>query len=214
MPRGQLKNYKIGKRSYSITQLLGYEGVREVVSSRKTEGSKRELLRDLRKHVIVPRMLTNQGAAGPSTYGAQRARAGEPIRTNAGSEAEGPRHFHDPFYEGPYNPNSPPPMDRRYGGQKNGPLRNNKGQIIYGPRKRRSRLGRGTMYFNGVRMSASRARQTFPRLVRRLMERIWQTQQLKVRLGQHTSRVFLSPTSPRLTLISTKDANLPEIIQL
>ena len=33
MPRGQLKNYKIGNRSYSITQLLDYEGVREVVAS-------------------------------------------------------------------------------------------------------------------------------------------------------------------------------------
>ena len=145
MPRGQLKNYKIGNRSYSITQLLDYEGVREVVSSCKTEGS-----------------------TGPSTYGAQRARAGEPIRTNTGVETEGPHHFHDPFYEGNYNPNSPPPMDRRYGGQKNGPLRNNRGQIIYGPRKRRNRLGRGTMYFNGVRISASRARQTFLRLVKRL----------------------------------------------
>ena len=28
MPRGQLKNYKIDKQSYSITQLLDYEGVR------------------------------------------------------------------------------------------------------------------------------------------------------------------------------------------
>ena len=68
-------------------------------------------------------MLTNRGAAGPSTYGAQRARAGEPIRTNAGVETEGPRRFHDLFYEGRYNPNSPPPMDRRYGGEKrDGPL--------------------------------------------------------------------------------------------
>ena len=170
MPRGQLENYKIGNRSYSITQLLNFGGVREVVSSRKTEGSKRELLRDLlRKNVIMPSMLTDQGAAGPSTYGAQRARAGEPIRTNTGVETEGLRRFHDPFYEGPYNPNSPPPTDRRYGGQKrSGPLRNSKGQVIYGPKKGRNRLGRGTMYFNGVRMSASRARQTFPRLVRRL----------------------------------------------
>ena len=75
MPRGQLENYKIGNRSYSITQLLNFGAVREVVSSRKTEGSKRELLRDLLcKNVIMTSMLTDQGAAGPSTYGAQRAR--------------------------------------------------------------------------------------------------------------------------------------------
>ena len=89
MPRGQLRNYKVGNRSYSITQLLGYGGVHQVVSSRSTEGSKRELLRDLlRRNVITPQMLTNKGAAGPSTYGAQRARAGEPIRTNTGVETE------------------------------------------------------------------------------------------------------------------------------
>ena len=151
MRRGQLKNYKIGNRSYSITQLLDYEGVWEVVASRSTEGSKRELLRDLLcKNVITPHMLTNEGAAGPSTYRAQRVRAGEPIRTNAGVKTEGPHRFHDPFYEGSYDPNSPPHMDRRYGGQKSGPLRNSKGQIIYGPKKEQNRLGRGTMYFNGV----------------------------------------------------------------
>ena len=65
MPRGQLKTYKIGNRSYSITQLLDFGGVREIVSSQGTEGSKRELLRDLlRKNVITSQMLTNQGAAG------------------------------------------------------------------------------------------------------------------------------------------------------
>ena len=109
----------MGSRSYSIKQLLDFKGVREVVSSRRTEGSKRELLRDiLRKHVIVPSMLTDRGAAGSSTYGEQTARAGEPLHTTSGKEVQGPRRFHDTAYEGPYEPNSPPPMDRRYGGQK------------------------------------------------------------------------------------------------
>ena len=113
MPRGQLKKYTIGKRDYSITELLDYGGVRNVVSSRKTEGSKRELLRDLlKKSVIIPNMLTNKRAAGSSTYGAQRVRAGEPFRLRTGQSAEGPNRFHDPFYEGPYDPNSPPPIDR------------------------------------------------------------------------------------------------------
>ena len=188
MPRGKLANCKFGNRSYSITQLLNYEGVREVVSSCKTEGSRRELLRDLRKKVIVLEMLTGQGAARPSTYGSQSRHAGLPLKTTAGVEIEGPRLSCDPFYEGPYDPNSPPPMDTRYGGQKKGPLRNTRGQVVYGPRKGRNRLGRGTLYFNSVRMSASKARKTFPRLVR-----IWQTQRLSLELEEHTKREFLNP---------------------
>ena len=169
MPRGKLKNYKIGNRSYSTTQLLDFAGVREVVSSRTTEGSKRELLRDLlRKNVIVPSMLTNRGATGPSNYGAQRARAGEPIRTTAGVETEGPRRFHDPFFKGCYDPNSPPPMDRRYGGMKKGPLRNSKGQVVEGPRKGRNPRSRGAMHFLGVRRSARDAFHFFPRLRRQV----------------------------------------------
>ena len=165
MPRGQLRNYKIGNRSYSITQLLDYGGVRQVVSSRSSEGSKRELLHDLlRKNKVTPQMLTGKGAAGPSTYGAHRARPGEPIRTNAGVKTEGLRRFHDPFFEGSYDPSSPPPMDRRYGGQKKGePLRNSKGQIIYGPLKGRNRFGRGAMHFLGVRRSAREASHYFRR---------------------------------------------------
>ena len=84
MPRGKLEQHKVGKRSYSITRLLVFKGVRDIVSSRKTQGSKRELLRALlRKGNITPDMLTGDGAARPSTYGAQRARAGEPIRSTA-----------------------------------------------------------------------------------------------------------------------------------
>ena len=105
MSKGQLKNYKIGNRSYSITQLLGFGGVREVVSSRKTEGSKRELLRDLlRKDVITPEMLRNPVDVGPPTYGAQTARAGRPLHTNAGEVVEGPHRFHDPFMRDPTIP--------------------------------------------------------------------------------------------------------------
>ena len=162
MPRGQLKKYNIGKRSYSITELLDYGGVRNVVSSRKTEGSKRELLRDLlKKNVITSEMLTDKGVAGPSTYGAQRVRAGEPFRLNTGESAEGPNRFHDTFYEGPYDP-----MDRRYGGMRKGSLRNSKGQIVEGPRKGRNPRGRGLMHFLGVRRSAKDASNYFPRLRR------------------------------------------------
>ena len=164
MPRGLLKTYKIGSRSYSITQLLDFGGVQEVVSSRSTEGSKRELLRDLRKNVITPQMLTNQGAAGHSTYGSQRRRAGEALRTTGGDFVQGPRLSYDPFYEGPYDPNLPPPMDRRYGRQKSGALRNSKRQVVEGPRKGRNRFGRGTMHFLGVRRSAKEASLFFPRL--------------------------------------------------
>ena len=121
--RGLLKKYTIRNRDYSITQLLDYDGVRKVVSSRKTEGSKRELLRDLLgKGVIVPSMITGRGAATTSTYGAQSRRAGKPLRTTASVPVEGPARFHDTVYEGPYDP-----MDRRYGGMKKGPLRNSKG---------------------------------------------------------------------------------------
>ena len=84
MTRGLLKKYTIGNRDYLITKLLDYDGVREVVSSRKTEGSKRELLRDLlKKGAITPSMITGRVAAVTSTYGAQSRRAGKPLRTTA-----------------------------------------------------------------------------------------------------------------------------------
>ena len=91
----------MGKRDYSITQLLNYEGVREVVSSRKTEGSKRELLRDLlKKDAITPDMLTGHGVTSLFTYGAQSRRAGKPLKTTASIPVEGPSKFHDAVTRG------------------------------------------------------------------------------------------------------------------
>ena len=106
-------------------------------------------MRDLlRKNVIVPGMLTGRGAAEPSTYGAQSRRAGRPLRTTASVPVEGPARFHDPFYEGPYDPNSPPPMDRRYGAmKKDQPLRNSKGQVVFGPKKDATLVGEAPCTF-------------------------------------------------------------------
>ena len=160
MTRGLLKKYTIGNRDYSITQLLDYDGVREVVSHRKTEGSKRELLRDLlKKGAITPSMITGRGATVPSTYGAQSRRAGKPLRTTASVSIEGRARFHDTVYEGPYEP-----TDRRYGAMKKGALRNSKGEVIEGPRRGRNPRPRGTMHFLGVRRSAKEASNYFPRL--------------------------------------------------
>ena len=171
MVKGKKLTYQVGSRKYSVKQLLDFGGVRAALPGRTTTGFLREKVRKILqgkdKGKITPDMLTGPGANARDKgafYGAQRARAGEPLRTTGGVGVEGPRRFHDTFYEGPHDPNSPPPMDPRYGGQrKNEPLRNSKGQEVQGPKKGRSCLGRGGMQFLGVRRSAREASHYFPK---------------------------------------------------
>ena len=51
MARGLKRTYFINGKSYSITDLLGFRGVRDAVSSRTTECSKRELLHSMLRGV-------------------------------------------------------------------------------------------------------------------------------------------------------------------
>ena len=80
MARGKMVKYQVGNKSYSITQLLDFSGVREAVASWSTKGSKRELLRDLLRHgKVTPNMLVGRSVAPMSTYSLQRRRAGEAL---------------------------------------------------------------------------------------------------------------------------------------
>ena len=110
-------------------------------------------------------MLSDRVDVAPANYGAQRMRAGEPLGDTTRRVVQAPRLSHSVGQDGVYDPNSPPPsVDRRYGAQKRGPLHNSKGQVAEGPRRGKVRLGRGKMYFGGVRRSAKEALHLFPRL--------------------------------------------------
>ena len=143
MARRLKKTYFINGKSYSITDLLGFQGVCDAVSSRTTEGSKREFLRSmLRSNRILPSMLT--GSALPfGNYGSQRRRANEPLRDTGRVTIQGPRLLHDENYDGPYDPRV-----RQW--------------VVSGVRRR---VG---MFFNGTRRSAKEALRLFPKLSNRL----------------------------------------------
>ena len=131
MVKGKTEQHFIGGKGCTITELLGFRRVRQAVASRSTEGSKRELLRAmLRGGKVLPSMLAGQESA-LGTYGSQRRRAGEPLRNRRGDVIQGPRLTHEESYDGPFDPTAPLP-DRRYGGQRKGPLRNNKGWVVWG----------------------------------------------------------------------------------
>ena len=77
----------MGNKSYYITQLLDFSGVRKAVASRSTEGSKRELLRDmLQRGKVTPSMLVGKSAAPVTMYGSQRRRAGEALQNTCVSQ--------------------------------------------------------------------------------------------------------------------------------
>ena len=86
---------------------------------------------------------------------------------------QGPRLTHDEQYDGPFNPNTPPP---KYGAQRyHLLLRNEKGQIVEGPRRQRvepRRLNkRPVTYisFNSERLTAKRALVKYPKLRKHLL---------------------------------------------
>ena len=81
---------------------------------------------------------------------------------------------HDEQYDGSLDPNASPP---RYGSQRHYlPLRNNRNQIVEGPRQQKkrpprksSRRSRTYISFNSERLSAKRALEVYPKLRRHLL---------------------------------------------
>ena len=118
--------------------------------------SRRELIRSLvRSGGITGDNLGTHVTVETVAYGAQRRRAGMPLRRTTGQVMQGPRLTHDESYDGPYDPNSPPPS----GGVR--------GRLGRQPRRRVKGTRRLRMFFLGKR-SATDAPHTFLKLRRKL----------------------------------------------
>ena len=108
--RGKKEYFNVGGNSYDITSLLDFAGVRNAVSRRRTEGSKRELVRAmLRQGRITPDLLTGRVTHVSDAYGSQR-RLNEPLRNVTGNVIQGPRRTHDENYDGLNDPRELPCM--------------------------------------------------------------------------------------------------------
>ena len=155
MTKGKTQSYTIGGKSYTISDFLSFRGVHDVLSSRTTEGSKRELLRSmLRNNKVTPSMLTEKGVKPTGAYGSQRRRLGEPMRDKVGRITAAPRLTHDERYDGPYDPKEAPPG----------------GRLLRAPpsSKKASTRKRTTMYVDGKKRSATEMLHLYPKLKRQL----------------------------------------------
>ena len=153
-----------GGEQKSITEILRDPRVYSFVGC-GTYASSRERLRQLlREGKITTEIVANipsTSTVEPTRYGSQRRRANLPLKNTRGDVMQGPRLTHDEQYDGPFDPNAPPP---KYGAQRyHLPPRNEKGKIMEGPRRQRvetqrlNKRSRTYISFNGERLTAKRA---------------------------------------------------------
>ena len=173
MPRGKTKFYSWGNSKRNITSLLSEKRIYDLVPG-TTYGSKREAIRAMLENGdLTYDKVKDLPDLGPTTradyYGSQRRRAKLPLKRTTGEVVQGPRLTHDEDYDGEFDPFELPPGHKIYGGFRvNGPLRNNFGQVIEGPRRLKRpyvrKGGRTLLVINGKRVSSKRALVIYPKL--------------------------------------------------
>ena len=101
----------LGVTLMTFLVFLDFAGVRNAVSRRTTEGSKRELVRAmLRQGRITPDLLTGRVTHVGDAYGSQRRRLNEPLRNVTGNVIQGARRTHNKNYDRLYDPRELPCM--------------------------------------------------------------------------------------------------------
>ena len=151
-----VKYYFIGGNKFTISDLLTYQGVLDLLVSRVTLGSKRNYLRGLLEAgKIGVGALTGPGATVEGLYGSQRRRAGLPMLDSMRRVIQAPRRTHDGFYEG-LDPTAALPGGARRAAR----------SVVAGvPLFRRRRT---VIVFDGKRMSSGEALRRYPNLRERL----------------------------------------------